>query len=92
MGSQAKTKARRVKFQLQAEPGCEVYLAGTFNSWNPRKNKMKYANGMYTTTLTLEPGRYEYKFVIDGVWCVDPACTEWAPNGLGSLNSVITVA
>ena len=25
------------------------------------------------------------------VWCVDPECSEWVPNGIGSLNSVVTV-
>ena len=92
MGSQANAKTKRVKFQLQAEPGCEVFVAGTFNSWNPRKTRMKFENGVYSTTATLPAGRHEYKFVVDGVWCVDPSCAEWAPNGLGSLNSVVTVS
>lgn len=92
MGSQGKSKSKRVKFQLQAEPGCEVFVAGSFNSWNPRKNRMKFENGVYAATITVPAGRHEYKFVVDGVWCVDPSCAEWVPNGLGSLNSVITVA
>jgi 1,4-alpha-glucan branching enzyme len=91
VGSQASAKTKRVKFQLQAEPGCEVFVAGTFNSWNPRKTRMTYGDGVYSTTVTLPKGRYEYKFIIDDVWCIDPNCTEWAPNGLGSLNSVVVV-
>ncbi|OGV61801.1 MAG: hypothetical protein A2498_16250 [Lentisphaerae bacterium RIFOXYC12_FULL_60_16] len=89
MGTQSSGK--RIKFQLQAEPGCEVFVAGSFNGWNPKKNRLKFAAGVYATTLVVTPGRHEYKFVVDGVWCVDPSCPEWAPNGLGSLNSVLTV-
>lgn len=82
---------KRVKYEIKADQGSEVYMAGTFNGWNPRKNKLKFKNGVYVTTILLPKGRHEYKFIIDGVWCVDPACHEWAPNGLGSLNSVINV-
>mgnify|MGYP001160719151 CR=1 FL=1 len=83
---------KRVKFEMKAEPGSEVFVAGTFNSWDPKKNPMTAKKGVYSASLLLPKGRHEYKFVINGVWCVDPQCTEWAPNGHGSLNSVITVA
>ena len=46
---------------------------------------------VYETTLHLPPGRYEYKFLINGTWCADPECTEWVRNHVGSLNSVIRV-
>ncbi|MBN1671970.1 MAG: isoamylase early set domain-containing protein [Kiritimatiellae bacterium] len=83
---------KRVQFQIKADAGSEVYVAGTFNGWNPKKNKLKSGKGgTYATSLMLPAGRHEYKFIIDGTWCVDPECPEWAPNGLGSLNSVITV-
>jgi len=37
------------------------------------------------------PGRYEYRFVVDGQWRDDPACTERVPNGFGSENCVLRV-
>lgn len=83
---------KRVKFSIKADRGSSVYVAGTFNSWNPKKHKLVYKDGVYSTTILLPKGRYEYKFVINDVWCVDPECTEWVPNGLGSLNSVIVVS
>lgn len=83
--------SKRVKFEIQAEPGSEVYVAGTFNSWNPKQNKLREKTGVYSATLLLPKGRYEYKFVINGVWCVDPKCQEWVPNNYGSLNSVVSV-
>jgi 1,4-alpha-glucan branching enzyme len=52
-----------------------VYLAGTFNDWNPTGHKMDGpdAEGHYVAQLTLKPGLYEYKFVINGkTWRPDP--------------------
>ena len=93
MSQSRKNGRRRITFGVQAEPKSEVFVAGGFNEWNPRKNKLmeREKKGVFTTTMLLPKGRHEYKFVVDGTWCVDPECSEWAPNGLGSLNSVITV-
>jgi peroxiredoxin len=52
-----------------------VYLAGSFNDWKKTGHAMTGPdpNGRFTTTLTLAPGTYEYKFVIDGeIWRPDP--------------------
>jgi len=91
MGKKPATERKRRKFEIKADKGKEVYLAGSFNSWNPSKNRMKYRDGYYSTSVLLPKGKYEYKFVIDGVWCVDPDCSDWAPNNFGSLNSIVSV-
>jgi hypothetical protein len=52
-----------------------VYLAGSFNDWQATGLKMDGpdADGRYVAQLTLQPGLYEYKFVIDGTrWKADP--------------------
>jgi len=88
------SKARkRVRFELQTEPGSQVCVAGTFNNWDPMVNPMKDNpdRGHCAATLLLPPGRHEYKFVVNGEWIADPNCPEWVPNEQGSLNSVITV-
>ena len=89
----AKTAERRVTFTVRAEAGKAVYLAGCFNKWNPTGKKMtdKKKDGVYSTTVKLAPGTYEYKFVIDGVWCADPENQDFVKNDCGTLNSVITV-
>ncbi len=82
-------ETRRVTFRFRpladrdaaAPPVKEVYLAGSFNEWNPTGRKMEGpdAEGYYTSELTLDPGSYEYKFVINGdEWHADPACREFA--------------
>jgi 1,4-alpha-glucan branching enzyme len=84
---------KRVTFQFRAEPGSRVYLAGSFNGWDPTARLLadRSGTGVFSTTLMLAPGRYEYKFVVNGVWCVDPECPEWVANDQGSLNSVLNV-
>ena len=89
----AATTERRVKFELSVQPGSQVFVAGTFNNWNPTANSLKDnpGSGHCKTTLVLPPGRHEYKFIVNGEWRTDANCAESAPNDQGSLNSVITV-
>jgi len=84
---------RRVVFSVEAEPGSEVYVAGSFNGWNPGKHPMpdKSGTGRYERQVYAEPGALEYKFVVNGEWVIDARCSSWVPNALGSLNSVIEV-
>ena len=86
----SKPKTKRVTFQVRADPGSTVFLAGDFNKWDPVANPMKDRRGTgdFSVVLSLPPGAHEYKFVINGTWCVDPTCTDWAQNSLGTLNSI----
>jgi 1,4-alpha-glucan branching enzyme len=91
-GSAAETPAKLVHFELMAEPGSKVFLAGTFNDWDPTQIELAESNGVYSASVLVPVGRHEYKFVINGVWTADPRCPEWVPNALGTLNSVLTVS
>jgi 1,4-alpha-glucan branching enzyme len=84
---------RKVEFQFRSEPERAVFVAGSFNAWNATEHPLRdpERKGVYRATLKLAPGRWEYKFIVDGAWCVDPECPEWARNQYGSLNSVLTV-
>ena len=88
-----KVAEKSVTFTVRAEAGKTVYLAGCFNKWNPTGKQMldKKNAGVYSTTIKLAPGTYQYKFVIDGTWCADPECADFVQNDHGTLNSVITV-
>lgn len=89
----ANAGTRTCKFEINAPAGSKVFIAGTFNNWNPTSHKMrKGAKGVYYTTLELSPGRYEYKFLVNDDWHADEKCPNWVPNGLGTLNSVIEVS
>lgn len=90
MTNQRKPRNKRVTFQVHADPGSQVSIAGDFNAWDPKANPLSDPGntGIFSVILSLPPGSHEYKFVIDGTWCVDPNCTDWVQNSLGTLNSV----
>ena len=76
------------------QPGAQsVSVAGDFNGWNPSRTSMERSDGgVWTTTIRLKPGRYQYMFVIDGKqWLADPLATEDAGDGFGSQNAVLDV-
>jgi 1,4-alpha-glucan branching enzyme len=77
-----------------ADPAASaVFLAGEFNRWSATANPMRKDEfGVWTTTVPLKPGRYQYKFVVDGTWKEDPANPETVDDGFGGKNSVKTVS
>ena len=82
---------RRADFTVKAPVGSEVFLAGTFNDWDPTANPMvdKDGTGVFSCRRYLMAGRYEYKFVINGVWQIDNNIPDFVSNDMGSLNSVL---
>lgn len=80
-----------VTFNNISSPGPEVYLAGQMNGWSSSAAKMTKKNGVYTVTLPLSAGTYEYKFVTVKAdktqdWFTDPLNSK-SSNG----NSVVYV-
>lgn len=84
---------RKMMFTFKDEPGKKVFVAGTFNGWNPNATPMADCDqtGVYAATLRIPRGSHEYKFVVDGIWMVDPANPDCVINGYGSMNSLIVV-
>lgn len=93
MAKKTTVKKRRVKFEVIAESGSKVFLAGSFNDWSDsaKELKEKDGDGCYTGTMLLEPGEYEYKLVINGKWLIDSENPNFTQNKLGTLNSVVKV-
>ena len=89
----AKPAKKAVTFTVHAEKGKAVYLAGSFNEWSTTAKKMAYKTkaGIYSATVQLAPGEYQYKFVIDGTWCADPENENSVKNDQGTFNSVVVV-
>jgi 1,4-alpha-glucan branching enzyme len=74
---------------LAAPEARSVVVTGSFCDWSSTGHPLKHAgNGVWTANLGLPPGRYEYRFVVDGEWRDDPGCTERVPNPFGSTNGV----
>jgi hypothetical protein len=77
------------------QPGARsVSVAGDFNGWNPTQTQLERSEGgVWTATIPLKPGRYQYMFVIDGKqWIADPLAAEGAGDGFGAQNAVLDVA
>ncbi|MBI5220082.1 MAG: hypothetical protein HY958_14235 [Bacteroidia bacterium] len=91
--SGTKFKNKKVKFTFYAPAAKEVFVAGSFNGWNPTKDKLtKQSNGRWETSMSLPVGVYCYKFVADGEWFIDPQNTETYYNAEGGENSVLVVS
>ncbi len=82
----------RVEFKLMAPQAQQVFVCGSFNNWSAEADPMKRdKTGLWKKTRSLPPGRYEYKFIVDGVWTLDPDCPDTAVNQFGTINNVIDV-
>ena len=70
-----------------------VHAVGDFNGWDPARTSLQQtSSGVWSITLPLAPGRYEYMFVVDGQrWVGDPAAIEQSDDGFGSRNAVLEV-
>ena len=79
-----------IQFKLVAPGAKEVFLVGDFTDWGAHPQEMRRAKPRgrtFETTVSLSPGCYEYKFVVDGNWVEDPKATTQT-NCFGTLNSV----
>ena len=68
-----------------------VQLAGSFNGWSTRTNRMVRRGNEWIGEAEVEPGRVTYKFIVDGQWITDPANPRTEGEGQFS-NSVLEVA
>jgi len=91
--------ANNTVFSCDSDTAQAIFLAGSFNDWNPAATPMAREGSRYwAVTLPLPPGRYEYKFVVDGQWCCEPGCEleyhgcpKCVPNEFGTMNRVLEV-
>jgi len=86
-----KAKEKTVDLVLKQPNARSVCVAGSFNDWDQKKTPMQKAADGWKVTLPLPPGRYEYRFIVDGQWISDPNARESTRNDFGSTNSVLVV-
>jgi len=80
---------RVTQFAFPAPAARQVSLVGDFNNWDTKAGPMhKGTDGVWHLGVALKPGRYEYRFFADGIWCHDPAAREKAANSMGTENCV----
>ncbi len=90
MAIEKKIRTVRHTFTLNWKGAKQVKVTGSFNSWDKNGIPMAAQGGNWTASVDLAPGRYEYKYIVDGKWHADPAA-ERVWNDQGSENSVLNI-
>jgi 1,4-alpha-glucan branching enzyme len=83
---------RRIEFRIEGPDVQKAFLVGDFNRWDLKAQPMrKNKKDVWTKTITLDPGRYEYRFYADGQWLNDANNPLRCENCFGTENSVLVV-
>lgn len=85
--------AQGVLFLQPTSVGTRVVVAGDFNKWSDIEIVLTpdHAAGVLSARVTLPPGMWQYRLIIDGRWTPDPYNPHCVPNPFGELNSIIVV-
>ena len=90
---------KKVTFTLSAEvvgDATAALLLGEFNNWdaNDGITLKKQKDGSLKATAELQPGIYQYRYLLnDGRWVNDASAEHYVPaNGFATENCVITIA
>jgi enterochelin esterase-like enzyme len=84
--------SKAVTFTWQAPAAKAVFLAGEMNDWQADTLPMvKNDQGQWQLTVYLEPGRWSYKLVQDGLWLTDTHNPLKHADGQGGYNSMLQV-
>ena len=77
-----------------SKPVNKVALVGNFNNWDKDVDLMdRQEDGSFRFVISLEPGIYHYKFVLDDdEWVIDPSNFQKSYDGLGGDNNVLKVS
>ena len=84
---------REILFKVEAPEGAVVQIAGDFNEWVPESLDFTESQGrpLWHKTISLRPGAYEYKYLVDGRWIADPANDSTVEDAYGGVNSLISL-
>jgi hypothetical protein len=84
-----KLPGEKVRFFLPGYRNAKtVFLSGSFNGWSTLQTPMQTSDSGWIVTISLKPGKYTYKFIIDGIWTNDPFNKLMENDTQGGYNSV----
>jgi 1,4-alpha-glucan branching enzyme len=79
-------------FRLEAPMAQTVKLVADFTGWEKNPLDLRLGEkGVWQITVALPPGRYAYRFLVDGEWHDDPQCDRCEANAFGTANAVVEV-
>jgi 1,4-alpha-glucan branching enzyme len=85
-------KKQKVNFSCKAPAAQSVQVLGDFTGWERAPLNLKKSKaGLWTNTVSLAPGRYAYRLLVDGQWRDDPGCQLREPNAFGGENCICVV-
>jgi len=83
---------KNTEFSLAAPSAGSVKLAADFTDWEKSPlDLIKSEDGFWFAIVPLLPGRYAYRFIVDGQWCDDPQPVQRMANPFGTANAVVNV-
>ncbi len=68
-----------------------VAVYGSFNNWIQTKNYCAREGDGWVCRIDLAPGKYTYRFLVDGVGLLDPTNPATEDDGQGHTDSVIVI-
>lgn len=83
-----------LQFKLYAPQAQNVALIGDFNGWGSTAEVKltPSGNGIWSVTVPLPAGRYQYAFLVNGQrWVTDPRAEQHVKDDFGRQNAVITI-
>lgn len=88
----SRTAPRRVPLVVKEIEAAEVRVTGDFTGWDEAGIRLSpVGERQWRTVLPLEPGRYQYRLIVDGAWRDHAEAAERVPNPFGSENCVLQV-
>ena len=84
---------RDVLFCMRAPDAQRVTVVGEFNDWRQDNSPdlERDDRGVWKGQLVLPPGNYQYKYLVDGKWCLDPDNPLRMVDKNGIVNSLVKV-
>ncbi len=93
-GSEAGPRLHAVVLEYTGPEAQDVRLVGDFNGWGGVREALpgERRGERWVFRVDLEPGRYQYAFLVDGKsWLPDAEAPSIIPDGFGGENSVLYV-
>ena len=90
---QTKKRSKKVSLKVRLDGARDVVLTGDFTGWAKDQVRLeKASDGVWSGSVELAPGEYQYRLLVDGEWRDDPSAEQRVPNSYGSSNCVLKVS
>jgi chromosome partitioning protein len=81
------------RFIFHAPDAVSVKIVGSFNNWDLSDESAmeRDEEGKWSKRISLKPGTYQYKFLVNDMWIEDRSNPNFTVNSFGGKNSVIEI-